>query len=247
MLRKIFRWLLVLLLAMLLAAIIFWGPIRNSFLSVRAIQVQGAERISRGDIIEATGIQIGKDSIWDIDDEALARNVNSNPHLKYVGAHKDYVSRTLYLTVSEHPTQAKILSMGQLILISDVGVVLLVTSDIDIAAYVPEIVGVTVSDVRVGQPVSYAVTGQGEAVERLLTSLNAQSFTGEIAEINIAQPDSISLTTHSGLQIMLGNDENLPVKMALIRDTYSLIPSYGEYDGAVLDVSSAKTADYRPR
>lgn len=214
---------------------------------VRTIHVQGNSYVTPEQVIAASGVQTGENLLL-LSAGKIRDGVNAHRYLEYASIWKDYMAGTLTLTVKEHAPLAKMVWMGMLVLVGDDGVVLEQTSTISSAVHIPEIVGMTVSKVRVGYPVEYSVPGQGEAITRILDDLAVQGIAGEVLEINIASPDNLFLVMENGLQVMLGNDENLSRKFALVRDAMPRAQAYsqGNTQGGILDVSTGRAADYRP-
>lgn len=236
--RRIGPW----LVGLAVVALIIFLVINNVF-SVRTVEVQGNRYVTAEEVIAASGIKRG-DNIFSINTTDVRNGINNNRYLDYVGLWRSFPS-TVILTVTEHTPRAKMAWMGMLVIIGDNGIVLEQTAEIDIAVHVPEIVGMTVNLVRVGQPLIYGVLGQGEAIDRVISELELQGIGAAIAQINIASPQSMYLVTEDGLQITIGNDEDLPMKFALIREVLPRIQTMGSVTGGTLDVSTAKAADYR--
>lgn len=212
--------------------------------SIRGIEVQGNHYCSKEEVIASSGIQLG-DSIFSVRQDEVRQRVNSNRYLDFVGVWRNYFPASVIITVTEHAPRAKMHWMGMLVLIGDNGVVLEQTSQIDLEVHVPEIVGMQVNQVSLGKPVDYAVAGQGDAVEALITAIDTQGLFDQIEQINVTQPDSLSLMTTSGMQILLGGVDRLDEKIALARDTLPRIASYGGYEGATLNITNPDSADYR--
>lgn len=213
---------------------------------VRTINVQGNSYVTGEQVIEASGVQLGENLLL-LSAGRIQQGINAHRYLEYASIWKDYFAGTLTLTVKEHAPLAKMVWMGMLVLVGDDGVVLEQTSALGSPVHIPEIVGMTVSKVRVGYPVEYSVAGQGEAITRILDDLAVQGIAGEVLEINITSPDNLFLVMENGLQVMLGDDRNLPQKFALIRDMMPRVQAYeaGTVQGGILDVSTGRVADYR--
>lgn len=226
-------------IAVLVVLIVF-----GKVFSIRSIEVQGNHYTTKEEVVASSGIQLG-DSIFSVRQDEVAQRVNSNRYLDFVGVWRNYFPASVIITVTEHAPRAKMHWMGMLILIGDNGAVLEQTAQIDLTVTVPEIVGMQVDHVRLGQSVDYAVAGQGEAVEALIAAIDSQGIFDQIEQINIAQPDNLSLMTVSGMQILLGGSDRLDEKLALVRDTLVRIPSYGGFKGATLNVTNPDSADYR--
>lgn len=236
---------LIVRLAIVAAVLVLIAPtLLGRIFAVRSIQVQGNSYRTADEVIATSGIELGENLLW-INAGKVAANINADRYLEYVGIWRDYGSGNVTLTVSEHAPLAKMAWMGMLVLIGDDGVVLEKTASIHSAVHIPEIVGMTATQTRVGQPVQYSVAGQGDAIERLLSELKLQGVAGEVVEINVASPDNLFLVMENGLQVMLGGDNLLAQKLALVREVMPRAQAYGPVQGGVLDVSTGRMADYK--
>lgn len=213
--------------------------------AVRAIEVRGNHLRSTEEVIAASGIQMGE-SIITIKPEEVRERINGNRYLEFVSLIKRYASGTVTLMVSERAPYAKLMWMGHLVLLGENGVVLENTHHIDMAVNVPEIIGMTVNNARVGDEITYAVSGQGEAVTQILDALYAQGIANEIAGINVSLMNNLTMVTYGQLEIILGGDENLADKVTLVREVLPRIQAAGYQAGGTLIVSSGIRADFRP-
>lgn len=213
--------------------------------TVRELAVQGNSYRTDNQVIVAAGIELGENMLF-LDEGKIRDRINTDRYLEYRSIWRDFASGRVTITVLEHTPLAKMVWMGTLVLIGDDGIVLEETASINSAVHIPEIVGMTPTQVRSGQPVQYGVAGQGEAITRILEELTLQSIAGEVIEINIASPDNIQLIMENGLQVTLGNDELLPQKLALVRDVMPQVSARWSTQGGILDVSTGRMADFRP-
>lgn len=227
------------------ALLVVLGPVLyRSVFGVRTIAVEGNSYVSTDDVVASSGIRYGQ-SIFGVKSDLVRDGVNANRYLEFVSVSRHYPS-TVTIRVTEHTPRAKMMWMGMLLIIGENGVVLERTSDIDIAVHVPEVIGMSVETVSVGQPIVYKVVGQGEAIDNILSAIELQGIEGEVAEINISSPDSLSLVMESGLQVLLGDERYIQQKIALVRDTVPRLAALQTLAGGTLNVSSGVAADYLP-
>lgn len=214
----------------------------SGLFSVQSIEVQGNRFCTKEEVIASSGIMLGQ-NILTIKTDQVKAGINSNRYLEFVGLWRNFFPSSVILTVSEHSPRAKMMWMGMLIVVGDNGVVLERTSTIDMHLPVPEIIGMKVQSDLVGEPIDYSVPGQEEAINRILDALDMQGVTAAVTEINIASPDNLTLLTEYGIQVILGDDDRLDEKIALMRDALPKVQSYGA--GGILNVSSGQNADYQ--
>lgn len=232
---------LVVVLALLVVTVLI---LTNTVFVVKAFTVEGNRYCTKEEVIQASGIAYG-DSMFAIDSIRVREGINGNRYLQYASMWRDFPS-TVILTVKEHAPRATFTSMGTLVVIGENCVVLEQSDVIDVAPQVPVVTGMQVSSVRVGSPVVFGESWQGEAIDNVLTALEAQQMIGEVSELNVATLDNLYLVTEDGMQVVLGDDEDLDEKLALLRAVLPRLRDGSEIRGSILDVSTADAADYRP-
>lgn len=229
----------------LLAAVVVLWILSQLFLSIQAIHVKGNRYLSAEQVIQASGLEIG-DNLLTLNSGNVRKSINANRYLEFVSLWPGFFPASVTLTVSEHAPRAKLSWMGMLVLIGDNSVVLEHTSTIDLPVHVPEITGMTLSTIYVGQPITFTIAGQSEAMDAVLDALVVQNLTADILQINVAVPDNIFMLTADGLEIYLGSADDMNEKIALIRDTLPRIQARADGPGGKVDVSTGRVVDYMP-
>lgn len=228
----------------ILALVVLIPAVFRGVTAIRSIEVIGNSYCSKEEVIASSGILLGESAFFLKADQVRER-VNQNRYLEFVSVTRTLFPGSVVITVREHAPRAKLSWMGMLYILGENGVVLERTSEIEIPVHVPEIIGMEISGISVGAPVEYGVPGQEEAITGILDALDLQGVTGEVTEINVAAPDNLQFLTESGLQVILGDAELLPEKIALMRDTLAYVQTLYPGQGGILNVSSGKTADFR--
>lgn len=232
---------LTVLLALFVIAFVVAG---SRVFIVRVVTVEGNRFISTEEIMETAGVRM-HDSMLTLNTAAMAERLNAHQYLHVNSIWRSFPNR-LFINVTEYSPVATANWMGSLLMLGPGGVVMEATGQIDIELNVPVITGASIKSVRVGEPVEYTVPGQGEAVSLLLNALDLQSFTREVSEINVAEPDDLYLVTVDGLLIHLGGSDGINEKIRLAYATLTPLRAAYTVRGAVLDVSTGLTADFRP-
>lgn len=218
----------------------------RSVFAIRSVQVQGNSYCTVQEVVASSGIKVGE-SIFSVKESQVRENINKNRYLEFVSVWREYFPSTVIITVTEHAPQTKFMWMGVPYLVGDHWIVLEDSQRIDYeSVHVPEIIGMTVSQARVGQEVVYGVAGQADAIRKVVEALALEGIMGDIVDINVTSPDSIMMRTEAGLQIALGDDNQLGEKMAYVGDLLPRLATFGSLQGALLDVSSGQSADFRP-
>ncbi len=233
---------LVTLLILIALAVFVLG---NNVFIIREISVEGNRYCTKEEIIQSAGVKIG-DGMFSIDTARVRDGINQNRYLKFVSLWRDFPSH-LILRVEEQTPRATLSWMGTMALLGEGGVVLEQTADIGLMPPGVTITGMQVENIRAGQKVKYSVAGQGDAIDAVLAELQRQNMLSDISELNVATLDNLYLVTQDGLQVALGNDENLAKKVELARAALAYLRGTTEtIRGGMLDVTSAAAADFRP-
>lgn len=218
--------------------------ILGNVFAIRTIAVEGNSFVSAEEVIATSGIEKGQ-NLLTLGGDRVKTKINAHRYLQYVGLRRGYPD-TVTIMVTEYAPQAKMKWMGELILLGDNGLVLEQNAQIDRVVDVPEIIGMTISAVSVGQPVLYSVAGQGDSIDLLLAAMKKQQLDSEVLQINVASPDNIILLLKGNLQAILGSDEMLDEKLTHIRNVLPGVRAYGSTDGGVLNVTTGTVVDYSP-
>lgn len=232
--------------ALVLLALVLIGTwvAGNTLLVVETIQVEGNDRLTKEEVAEASGLIIGQ-SMLSLDASAVEKAVNSNRYLKFVALYRDYPS-TVILRVKENMPSAFIRYMGMLVIIDARGVVLTQTSILDLGLDIPFVEGMDLKSVIIGQAVSTHDPAQAQAMQAILSEIEAQQAMYEISELNMSDLDNLYLVTVDGTQVILGNADDLADKIAMMRATLPELRSRQMPSGGVLDLSVRLMADYQP-
>jgi hypothetical protein len=136
---------------------------------------------------------------------------------------------------------------GMMVMIDAQGLVLEQTAQMDVSLPIPLITGLDVAAVPIGQPLRVDTPTRLEVTLKVLAELEAQGLSTQTEELNAKALDNLYLVMASGLQVMLGSDENLTDKLLALRASLPKLNEMGMVlSGAVLDVSASDQADYRP-
>lgn len=213
--------------------------------TVRYIEVRGNKIRPQEEAIEASGIQMGM-SLFSIKEDEIKKNLNASRYLQYGSMWKRILPGGIVLTITERVPYAKLTSGGHLLLLGEDGIIMENTHNIDMSVPVPEIVGMRVDRPRAGEYIKSSVAGQAKAAMDIVTALYREGIAGEIGVINIAVLDNVTMLTHSGVDIVMGNSEDLDQKIMRVKEALSQISTGGFADGGRLSVSSGIWADYSP-
>ncbi|MBC8529905.1 FtsQ-type POTRA domain-containing protein [Christensenellaceae bacterium NSJ-44] len=224
-------WLLGLLLALTLAAIL-----NLEVLIVRDVQVYGNETVATEDIVGMAGVALGE-NIFKVNLDAVKANIEENPYL--VVDHIGYkLPDKISIVLHERKARAVLEYLSSYILIDEEGTLLELKSK---GEDVPELLvkGVEVVSFTTGKKAELSNPYQMEACGMVLSEFYTQNAQELISEMDLSNPDDITLKTTAGIAVRFGQAKDVEKKVTWVR---TLIPQL-QAEGKVgtLDVTAAET------
>ena len=218
-------------------------------MTIKEIRVVGNRTINAEKIIESSGVKPG-DVFLFLNREKIRRNIEDNYYLQFRGFSYDY-TRTLTLNVAERVGLGTVRLMGILYVLDEDGVVLEYTSKADENAVGPEIIGLTMKSgvyPAVGEVLPVQDKRQLDRLKHVLRALDDVNLLARVDRINIESYDNIIVTTREDTGIILGEDKDLTLKLAIAREVLSIRREDTEgLKGAWIDVSSGREAHFIPK
>ena len=208
---------------------------------VRNVAVAGVSDDLRDEVIRASGLEMGG-SIRSVDEDSLRRSLESTGRFALDGVEVRYPN-TVTLMVRERTRDAMVLSGARLLVMDADGYV------IEAVDTVPEDAGVYITGLEGG---AYRIGGRISAPEEKLAAMKAvleairsQGASGYVSELNLSDVFNLTLTTRSGIRVLLGDANDMGGKILWMCSAVDDLQSRGQA-GGTLDVSSGSKADYRP-
>ena len=213
---------------------------------VRSVSIEGIRILSEREVLEASGIRIGEGMLT-LNEGKIRDRINANRYLNFESIWRDFPDRVV-LRVSENMPRAKADWNGMLILLDKNGTVMERTNQWDLALAVPQITGVRIRRANVGDTVVLEAQSRLEAVTEILKALEATGLSGWIEEINVSRMEDLYLVTYDGVQIGLGDQEDMERKLTLAGAALGNLRQIAGITlaGSKLDVTAGSTADFIP-
>ena len=226
--KKVTRFLFRLVLAVALLVLLRYG---ETFFRVDAISVEGAEALSSGEIIAASGIREGI-SIFLLQEQKISEKIRKQcPRIKEVELNRN-LPDAVVITVSERMPVGYVITTDGFWLI-DLDAFCFAHAAESTGAY-PLISGVADELVIPGALLDCPI--RREALQRFFAAWT-EGATLEIAEINLEDQYNLIICTVEGQEIWLGDGRDMVSKIALIERS---IPYINADSGTHLDVRSGK-------
>ena len=231
----------VLTLAALIIIGLIAGIVWRKVFVVRNIVIEGSHEVSQEEIIRAAQVEMGG-HITDVNAEELRVNLETGG-IYALDDVRTKKPNTVILSVRKRTRDAVVRNGGKYLALDSVGYV------IEANAAMPEDGGVYVYGL---DATSYRIGGRITAPEEhllsmkaVLDSIRSQNAAQYVSDLTVSDPDSMMITTRTGMRVKLGSRENMDDKILWMRMAVSDLESRGDTRG-MLDVSSGTKADYKP-
>lgn len=216
--------------------------IKSRVFTLKEIVIEGNERFSDAEIAAISGLVLGEDTLK-IEKTRISGNFSRSNYVELDSVEILYPDRVL-LRVRERCPCATVSCAGVILVIDDEGVIL------ERRATMPEEALLTVSmDVSLGaqgRVIEAAKASQREDMTRILEALETQNMTELISEVNVRDGFNLYLVSRTGVQIILGDSNDLSEKLVWARRVLEKLTEQGVMSG-VMDVSTGKNAVYADR
>lgn len=230
----------IVVIVLLTVAAVF---VRDQFFRIKDVEIHTIRDIPGEAVLEMAGID-GHANYFGIDEKMIEKGINANRYLEYVRMEKVWPDKVV-LYVNERRPQANVLYMGLRYEVAGDGMVLERSTSMALDNGCVTVSGLSLRDIRVGSVLVCNHEQQFEAFKAVLAELAAQSFSGEISELNVASLDSIYLVTIDGYTVNLGNESELRAKVGTVRAVIGELRKRG-YAGGTIEATVPGEASYRP-
>ncbi|MDR1569893.1 MAG: cell division protein FtsQ/DivIB [Oscillospiraceae bacterium] len=215
----------------------------GNVMMISSIGVEGSDIVPADEVIRLSGLQYGQ-AILSVNSFDIKQRVESNRFLRFVALDKQYPSRVVIMVETRKPV-AILQYMGNYLLADAEGVVIARYSQLEFSEDLPFITGLEITEAMARLDASIIASGAPNALAafNIINELNAQEMSDGISELNVADLDNIYLVTLDGIQVMLGDNYEIPAKIALAKAVLPQLPSDTK-PGGLLDVTAVNKADY---
>lgn len=208
---------------------------------VRSVDVIGVPAEKAPEIVRAANLRFGE-SIFGTDSAEIAAGIAGTGNYYAVEINRSLPNR-LKITVQERKGVAMTLFMQSILILDADGYV------ISACDSVPDMDLTYVSDLKPGgYKIGSVVQADADRLENMRAVLHAIEENGAaayISELNVADSRAIKIISRTRTNVNLGARENMTMKLRWMVSALADLESRGESYGT-LDVSSGKSADYRP-
>ncbi|MBO4299329.1 MAG: FtsQ-type POTRA domain-containing protein, partial [Clostridia bacterium] len=217
--------------------------IRSRVFVLGEVRVEGNEAYSDAQIAAMSGLRLGE-SIFSVNENAVARSFSTSSEVKLLDVRVE-LPDTVTLVVSERKACAAVNCAGVILIVDEEGHIMQRLSSVPESGVIV-VSGLDVSVNAQGRQIESAKAWQLRDMRAVLTELEAMGMSSVISELNLADRYNIYLVSSTGVQIILGDEENLAGKLVWAQTILEKLTQEGIRRG-VLDVSTGKNAVYADR
>ena len=222
------------------AALLIALIVETRILVIARIDVYGAGD-AVAEVTRMSGIRLGQ-RLRTVDEDQVRSAVESDGRFAFVGLEKDYPN--IVRLAVRYRTEDAMISQGGKILVLDSDAYVISVSDNLPQKSLPYVTGLRPSGYMLGRQLD---TGDGRcaAMKTVLEAVRTNNAWRYVSELNVADPDKMTITSRTGIIVQLGDQRNMNNKILWMVGALADLESRGEVTGQ-LDVSSGIMADYRP-
>ena len=220
----------------------------SKVLTIRDIMVVGNRNLLQEEVVTQSGVSVG-DNLLSVNGDLLRRNLERNRYIEYKSYSFDYKGR-LTITINERMGRAVVYVLGLYYVLDESGVVLECSgSEYPSGVAGPYVVGLAIpsnTQLVVGSTVPVNDQGQLQAMEQVITGLDAVGMLATASELSVKNLDNLYYTTSAGVKVELGTTASLRAKLRIVREVLPLREADENLVGSKIDVSSGVEAHFIP-
>lgn len=206
---------------------------------VRDVKINGESGMAYADVVRAAGVDMGG-RMRQLDVEAIVRNVEASGELRCTGVEKDYPS-TIIINVERRVGRVVTDFGGSVVLMDEKGYVIGSSREMPEGNYV-YVTGLAARDAVPGRLIG-SDSRRVAAMCEVVAAIDECGAADYVSELNVDDADSMYLYSRTGIQVMLGEAEDLENKIIWMKYALMDLESRGETSGK-LDVTGGKQADF---
>lgn len=231
---------LMIAVMVLLAALLLALFLDNSVFTIKDVRISGESGMDDTDVVRLAQVDFGG-RMRGVDIADIKRNIELTGTLKCVSVETERPS-TIIITVERRQGRMVTDYGGNIALLDGDGYVISTTREIPEGEHL-YVTGLSPSSAAPGRQIG-ADHDRIDAMCAVLRGIDAAGCGEYVSELNVESTDGIYLYSRTGIQVMLGDHENIESKLIWMKYALMDLESRGETSGK-LDVTSGTQADYR--
>ncbi len=208
--RAIVLWVLVIVLL-----VVLYFLLHSSLLNVSSITVYGAERFSRQEIVDASGITFDT-NIIKVNEDAAKEGIEQNPYLKVENIRRVFPTG-IEIYVTERTPIAQIGTVnGYYILDKSCTVLGLIGTPDEMLT---SVTGIGMTEPEFGKPLTGDSEEKTAALSNVLAAMDKYSLNDKITSIDISDPGHIVLSYQGTLTVRIAGGATADTKLRKLEAT----------------------------
>ncbi|MBQ9008705.1 MAG: FtsQ-type POTRA domain-containing protein [Clostridia bacterium] len=215
---------------------------------IRSMNVIGNRTVPKEEIIDLSGVKPGDNYLF-ISEQKMKNRIETNRYLEYLSSQFDY-SGALTISLNERHAMGILQLNGYHYVIDEHGMILENTGmTYPEELNCPIIKGLNMPDTNMilaGEVVNVKDREQLVALSKVLEALDETNMMGRTASVDMANLDNIYIMTTEKAKIVLGEAENLELKLLVAKEILHQRQDEDNLTGASIDISNGREAHYIP-
>ncbi len=212
--RPIILWVLVIILL-----VVLYFLLHSSLFNVSNITVYGAERFSRQEIVDASGITFDM-NIIKVNEDAAKEGIEQNPYLIVENIRRVFPTG-IEIYVAERTPVAQIGTVnGYYIIDKNCTALGLIGAPDEMIA---SVTGVGITEPVLGNTVQAENEEKISALAKVLAAMDKYSLNEKITEINISDPEKIVLTYQKTITVQIAGGATADTKLRKLDATVAAV------------------------
>ena len=211
----------------------------NSVFILKDVRISGESGMEDTDVVRLAHVEFGG-HMRGMDKAEIKRNIELSGTLKCIDVATELPS-TLVITVERRQGRFVTDYGGNIALMDGEGYVISTTREIPEGEYL-YVTGLSPASATPGRQIG-AHRDRTDAMCAVLSAIDRSGCADYISELNVDSVDSLYFYSRTGIQVMLGDAENMDSKLIWMKYALMDLESRGETSGR-LDVTSGTQADY---
>ncbi|OPJ56859.1 cell division protein FtsQ/DivIB [Alkalithermobacter paradoxus] len=201
---------ILILIAIFMASLFGYIFIKTDFFALKDLEIVGQVKLNKEEIMLDGKIEMNK-NIYMYNIKDVKENIMTNPYVESVNIKRIFPNK-IFIDLVERVEICAIPYMGSYIIIDEQGTVLKVEENISNVDK-PLLTGVNFDNFNLGKKIDIEDKKLLSKILDLLNSCSSANILGNISEINVDENMNIKLYTLQGIEVLLGQGEDINYKM----------------------------------
>lgn len=197
---------------------------------VKNIVVLGNSKIKSEEIFTKLNVLLDKNPYL-VEKRKIKEIYLNDPYIESIDINSKF-PRTLILNINKRMAVATIKFSGGFVIIDENAVVLETTQEMS-KTVKPLINGVTVKEVKLGEKLNISNKDIISTINEITDNIRSAKLINNISQIEISKENNIKMITPQGINVLMGNGDNLNEKMLMLNQILINLHERKIYTGTI--------------